>query len=229
MVRLTSTSSSSFPSMITNMLLPFCIMIIIVLITNSIISLATNSTLTKAWNLVLSHFAENCASMAWMPGASRQVDRILNGLNKSKISWWLSIIMGILLTALFALFFNFLMNVVISSVYYLKAYIYVMLAILIVLLIVTAIGAVLSMLGMINQAIGLFDLGKALQGSYVPSSTKYSPGDNRMNQQPAARGVAPQGREVHMAMERRFCTNCGTQFEPEWNARFCPICGEKIS
>ena len=229
MIRTTYISSSYFPSMITTIFLPILIMLIIILITNSGINLANNSTLNKAWNLVLSHFTENCASMAWMPGASKQVERILKGLNKSKISYWLLIITSILLTAFFAILFRFMMNVVPISVYSLRAYLYAMLAVGIVLIVFFAIGTVFSMLGMINQAVGLFDLGKALQGNFAPSSTKPAPGDNRANQQPASRGTTPQGREVPMAMERRFCPICGAQLEPDWNAKFCPKCGEKLS
>jgi hypothetical protein len=227
MVRLMSSSSLYGTSMITGMLLPLLIVIFVMFITITIVNLVTNDTVNKAWNLVLSYFVEDCKSKVCMPGATKQVERILKGVKNAKIAYWLLIIVGILMVAFFALLYGFLLGTSIG--HFTRAYSYGMLATGIPMLVFAAIGAIFSMLGMINQAIGLFDLAKALQGNASIGMQKPVVSGNTVNQQLPSRGMPPLAREMSLQpTERRFCPSCGEKLQPDWNALFCPKCGEKL-
>ncbi|HME54822.1 MAG TPA: hypothetical protein VKM55_21640 [Candidatus Lokiarchaeia archaeon] len=227
------TTSASSPYAILTMEIPMLVMAFIGSIVSIILTIVNYNTLSSAWKLVLSHFQANYAGVFWVPQAAKQIERILKGLKKSIIAAGLTIIEMILLAGLFGFLFTLIEASYSPVPYYatstMVSYTYGLAALAIAMLCLVIPALVFFFQGIENQGIGLFDLAKTLQGTGAIAKLNAGPGGFQGSLQVQPRGVYPSTTNVPMFVkEARFCPGCGFRIMPEWNALWCPKCGEKL-
>ena len=174
------------------------------------LGIANNFVLSSAWTAFLP-FVKKIDDFSAPKTISYHANRVIKGLKRSIASGFLFIPVIILYIVLFTILFGMILGGPIMNPY-------VELAIAIPILVIAVVGLVLSLQGLINQAIGLFDFSKALL-----SGAEIKHGDTNAKITPEFRDSQPS-----FGAQARTCPRCNALLPDDPDSLFCPNCGSKI-